>query len=174
VSVNLSASQFRGGRLVAAVSDALMSSGLAPERLLLEITESLLLQDGEAVRGTLSALRAWGIRISIDDFGTGYSSLGYLRSFSVDNIKIDKSFVEDLGDNARTSAILEAVLALADQLGASVTAEGIETEAQAERLRAMGCRQGQGYVFSRPVPIEKVDWLISRNRAVVSDVAAHG
>jgi diguanylate cyclase (GGDEF)-like protein/PAS domain S-box-containing protein len=163
LSVNLSARQFRGGGLVATVSDALQASGLAPDRLQLEITESLLLQDGEAVRGTLRALRAWGVRISIDDFGTGYSSLGYLRSFSVDNIKIDRSFVQDLGDNSRTSAILQAVMALAEQLGVSVTAEGIETEVQAERLHAMGCRQGQGFLFSRPVPIEKVDWLISRN-----------
>ena len=166
LSVNLSARQFRGGGLVATVSDALQASGLAPDRLQLEITESLLLQDGEAVRGTLGTLRAWGVRISIDDFGTGYSSLGYLRSFSVDNIKIDRSFVQDLGDNSRTSAILQAVMALADQLGVSVTAEGIETEAQAERLQAMGCRQGQGFLFSRPVPIEKVDWLIARSRVV--------
>jgi diguanylate cyclase (GGDEF)-like protein/PAS domain S-box-containing protein len=165
VSVNLSARQFRGDGLVLTVSDALRASGLAPGRLQLEITESLLLHDGEAVRGTLNTLRAWGVRISIDDFGTGYSSLGYLRTFSVDNIKIDRSFVKDLGDNSRTTAILEAVLALADQLGVSLTAEGIETEAQAERLQAMGCRQGQGYLFSRAVPAEKVGWIILRSQA---------
>jgi diguanylate cyclase (GGDEF)-like protein/PAS domain S-box-containing protein len=165
VSVNLSARQFRGGGLLTTVLDALSLSGLPPQRLQLEITESVLLQDGEAVRKTLNTLRAVGVRISIDDFGTGYSSLGYLRTFSVDNIKIDQSFVKDLGENSRTTAILEAVLALADQLGVSLTAEGIETQSQADRLHAMGCRQGQGYLFSRPAPVEKVGWLIFRSQA---------
>jgi EAL domain-containing protein (putative c-di-GMP-specific phosphodiesterase class I) len=164
VSVNLSPRQFRSGQLAKVVADALRASGLSARRLQLEITESLLLQDDEEVHRALESLRALGVRLSIDDFGTGYSSLGYLRRFDVDNIKVDRSFVADLSENPRTSAILEALMALADQLGVSVTAEGIETEAQLERLKAMGSRHGQGYLFGRPMPVEKVEWFISRSR----------
>jgi EAL domain-containing protein (putative c-di-GMP-specific phosphodiesterase class I) len=162
VSVNLSPRQFRGACLVGAVSQALDRSGLLAHQLQLEITEAVLLQDNQVVRTTLEALRALGVRISIDDFGTGYSSLGYLRRFSVDNIKIDRSFVADLKDNPRTAAILQAVIALGRQLGVSLTAEGIETGAQLEMLKMLGCRHGQGYLFSRPMPAEAVSALLSR------------
>jgi predicted signal transduction protein with EAL and GGDEF domain len=161
VSVNLSPRQFRASGLVHTVEETLSTSGLPPKRLQLEITESLLLQEDDEVRQTIERLRALGVRISIDDFGTGYSSLGYLRRFAVDNIKIDRSFVADLASNPRTTAILQALIALARGLGISLTAEGIEAPWQVEQLRDLGCAQGQGYLFSRPMPPEVVGAFIS-------------
>lgn len=151
LSVNLSPRQFRGRCLLGAVTRSLARSGLAAHRLQLEITESVLLQDDAVVRRTLEGLRDLGVRISIDDFGTGYSSLGYLQRFSVDNIKIDRSFVVGLVDSERTSAILRALMGLGEDLGVSLTAEGIETVEQLEKLKEMGCRQGQGFLFARPM-----------------------
>ena len=164
VSVNLSPRQFRGSCLKEAVSQALAASGLPARRLLLEITESVLLQDEAVVREALERLRALGVRISIDDFGTGYSSLGYLQRFAVDNIKIDRSFVADLEDNPRTLAILRALMALGQDLGISLTAEGIETPAHMKKLSAMGFSQGQGYLFSRPMPADAVNAFLSTDQ----------
>lgn len=162
VSVNLSPRQFRGHCLIEAVSQALQTNGIAASRLQLEITESVLLHDDQVVLKTLEGLRALGVRISIDDFGTGYSSLGYLQRFSVDNIKIDRSFVADLAENPRTSAILEAVVMLSTKLGVTLTAEGVETVAHMERLKAMGCCHGQGYLFGHAMPAEAVIGLLSK------------
>ncbi len=152
VAVNLSPLQFRAGNLLATVMDALKQSGLAPARLELEITETLLLDKSDQVLATLHALRALGVRISMDDFGTGYSSLSYLRSFPFDKIKIDQSFVRDLGSNRDAQAIVRSIISLGIGLGVTITAEGVETEAEFSCLRAEGCHEGQGYLFSKARP----------------------
>jgi diguanylate cyclase (GGDEF)-like protein/PAS domain S-box-containing protein len=152
VSVNLSPAQFRIGNLLSVVMDALRLSGLPPKRLELEITETLLLEKSSQVLATLHALRALGVRISMDDFGTGYSSLSYLRSFPFDKIKIDQSFVRDLAANRDAQAIIRAIVSLGKGLGVTITAEGVETEAELSCLRAEGCHEGQGHLFSRARP----------------------
>ena len=167
VAVNLSPLQFRSGNLLAIVSDALEASGLAPNRLELEITETLLLDKTGLVLATLHALRALGIHISMDDFGTGYSSLSYLRSFPFDKIKIDRSFINDMGANADSRAIVRAIIGLGASLGITITAEGIETVSDMERLRDEGCDEGQGYLFSKARPqTEIVASLMSDRRDV--------
>jgi diguanylate cyclase (GGDEF)-like protein/PAS domain S-box-containing protein len=152
VAVNLSPLQFRTGNLFAAVKQALEQTGLSPKRLELEITETLLLDKADHVLATLHALRALGVGISMDDFGTGYSSLSYLRSFPFDKIKIDRSFVHDLGSNAEGQAIVRAILSLGSSLGITITAEGVETAAELACLQAAGCHEGQGYLFSKAQP----------------------
>ena len=161
VAVNVSAAQFKTG-LVAAVRDALAASALLPGRLELEITETALLADADATLATLRELRAMGVRIAMDDFGTGYSSLGYLRSFPFDKIKIDRSFIADIETSADCMAIVRAVVGLGSNLGIVVTAEGVETPAQLDRLRAKGCGQVQGHLFSRPVPARDVAALLGQ------------
>ena len=152
VAVNLSPLQFRVGNLLSMVMDALKQSGLPAERLELEITETLLLEKSSQVLATLHALRALGVRISMDDFGTGYSSLSYLRSFPFDKIKIDQSFVRGLGSNRDAQAIVRSIISLGKGLGVTITAEGVETEAELSCLRAEGCHEGQGFLFSRARP----------------------
>jgi diguanylate cyclase (GGDEF)-like protein/PAS domain S-box-containing protein len=152
VAVNLSPVQFRTGNLFVAVKQALEQTGLSPKRLELEITETLLLEKADYVLATLHALRALGVGISMDDFGTGYSSLSYLRSFPFDKIKIDRSFVHDLGSNAEGQAIVGAILSLGSNLGITITAEGVETDAELACLQAAGCHEGQGYLFSKAQP----------------------
>ena len=152
VAVNLSPLQFRSGNLLSVVTQALEASGLAPSRLELEITETLLLDKSGVVLATLHALRELGINISMDDFGTGYSSLSYLRSFPFDKIKIDRSFVQDMGANADSQAIVKAIIGLGASLGITITAEGIESVSDLERLRQEGCDEGQGYLFSKARP----------------------
>ena len=152
VSVNLSAHQVQHPGLVADVRTALRDSGLDPSALTLEITESVLLEDAEAAGATLAALKALGVRIALDDFGTGYSSLSYLHQFPVDVVKIDKSFIDSLSDAAaRPSPLVGAIVNLGTLLGLGVTAEGIEDARQLSKLRAIGCQQGQGYYFARPI-----------------------
>jgi diguanylate cyclase (GGDEF)-like protein/PAS domain S-box-containing protein len=148
VAVNLSPLQFRTGNLLSMVMDALKQSGLPARRLELEITETLLLEKSSEVLATLHALRALGARISMDDFGTGYSSLSYLRSFPFDKIKIDQSFVRDLAANRDAQAIVRSIISLGVGLGVTITAEGVETEAELSCLRAEGCHEGQGFLFS--------------------------
>jgi EAL domain-containing protein (putative c-di-GMP-specific phosphodiesterase class I) len=152
VAVNLSPIQFKSGSLLQSVRDALSDAGLTPTRLELEITETLLLDRSEHVLATLHALRALGVRISMDDFGTGYSSLSYLRSFPFDKIKIDRSFVHDIGVNADSQAIVRAIVSLGSSLGIKITAEGVETEDDLAYLRAEGCTEGQGFLFSKAQP----------------------
>lgn len=151
VAVNLSPTQFRSAALVDIVASALASSGLKPKRLELEITESVLLQNTEATLATLHRLRGLGVQIVMDDFGTGYSSLSYLRSFPFDRIKIDRSFVKDLGEKAESLAIIKAVAGLGATLGIATTAEGIETPEQLRHVREHGCTEAQGYLFSIPI-----------------------
>jgi diguanylate cyclase (GGDEF)-like protein len=160
VAVNLSAVQFKGGRLLDAVREALNVSGLAPNRLELEITESVLLQNSDDGQALLHQLRGLGVRIALDDFGTGYSSLSYLRSFPFHKIKIDRSFIGDLITNRDSQIIVCAIIGLAGGLGMTVTAEGVETAEQMEMLRDNGCALVQGDLFSRPVPAAKVAALI--------------
>ena len=162
VAVNLSPLQFRTGNLFVAVKQALEQTGLAPKRLELEITETLLLEKADHVLATLHALRALGVGISMDDFGTGYSSLSYLRSFPFDKIKIDRSFVHDLGSNAEGQAIVRAILLLGSSLGIIITAEGIETDAELACLQAAGCHEGQGYLFSRAQPQAEILKLLAK------------
>lgn len=156
VTVNLSASQFCGGDLYRAVEAALDLSGLAPERLELEITESVLLRDDAGTLATLHRLRNKGVRIALDDFGTAFASLSYLRSFPFDTIKIDRSFVRDLPERADSAAIIEAVASLARKLDMRSVAEGIETSAQLAAVTSSGCDEVQGYLFSRPVPASEI------------------
>ena len=166
VAVNLSSLQFGGRNLVQVVTSALAASGLAAGRLELEITETVLLQENDGNLATLQALRDLGLRIAMDDFGTGYSSLGYLRKFSFDKIKIDRSFIDDLPNGKESGAIVRTVVSLGTSLGIVTTAEGVSTQLQCDWLRAQGCDQGQGFLFSRPVPAGQVLGLIARFRGV--------
>jgi diguanylate cyclase (GGDEF)-like protein len=165
VAVNLSPVQFKNPNLVLSVKAALLASNLPADRLELEITESVLLQNSETTLAVLHELRGFGVRISLDDFGTGYSSLSYLRSFPFDKIKIDRSFVTDLATRDDSMAIVRAVTGLGKSLGIVTTAEGVETEAQFELLRREGCTQAQGYLFSKPRPAAEVAAMLSRPRA---------
>ncbi len=152
VAVNLSPAQFKKPKLVASVVDALSRSRLSAQRLELEITESVLLQDGDATMAMLHELRNLGVAISMDDFGTGYSSLSYLRKFPFNRIKIDKSFVHNLGDGGSSLAIIRAVTGLGSSLGIATIAEGVETADQLKRLKAEGCTEAQGYLFGAAKP----------------------
>jgi diguanylate cyclase (GGDEF)-like protein/PAS domain S-box-containing protein len=160
VAVNLSPLQFRAGNLLSQVMESLKRSGLPARRLELEITETLLLEKSSEVLATLHALRALGVRISMDDFGTGYSSLSYLRSFPFDKIKIDQSFVRGLGSNLDAQAIVRAIISLGAGLGVTITAEGVETEDELRCLRAEGCQEGQGFLFSRARPNAEIVGLL--------------
>jgi diguanylate cyclase (GGDEF)-like protein len=164
VAVNLSAVQFKGRILVATVVGALSASGLKPQRLELEITESVLLQDCTGTLAILHSLRNLGVRIAMDDFGTGYSSLSYLRSFPFDKIKIDRSFVHELATREDSMAIVRAVAGLGRSLGICTTAEGVETEEQLTLLRSEGCTEVQGYLFSAPRPAADVERLLAEER----------
>ncbi|MFL4982682.1 MAG: EAL domain-containing protein [Xanthobacteraceae bacterium] len=167
VAVNVSPAQFKKHDLLQRVARILDETGLAPNRLELEITESLLLRDVEKNLATLQQLKALGIRISMDDFGTGYSSLSNLRSFPFDKIKIDRSFVKDLEQNADSAAIVRAVMGLGQALGITTCAEGVETEYQLRRLRNEGCMEVQGYYYSKPKPIDLVPELLHSGFAPV-------
>jgi len=169
VAVNLSPLQFRAGNLLALVNDALKQSGLPARRLELEITETLLLEKSSQVLATLHALRALGVRISMDDFGTGYSSLSYLRSFPFDKIKIDQSFVRDLGANRDAQAIVRSIISLGMGLGVTITAEGVETEAELSCLRTEGCHEGQGFLFSRARPNAEIVSLLKAQRGEAAE-----
>lgn len=153
LAVNLSPAQLRRGNLVNIVSAALKDTAFPPQRLELEITESVLLEKNAASLASLHELRSFGVSIVLDDFGTGYSPLSYLRMFPFDKIKIDKSFVNDLSNRADCAAIVCAVTGLGRSLSILTTAEGVETQEQFELLRAAGCNQMQGYLFGRPCPV---------------------
>ena len=167
ISVNLSARQFQQQDLIQTVTEALDSSNFDPRCLKLEITESVMMRDPKATLEALNTLRDLDIHLVVDDFGTGYSSLSYLKRFPVDTLKVDKSFVDGLGKDSESTAIVKAVISLAKSLGMRVTAEGIETEDQLERLRALDCDLGQGYLFSRPVPAAEAEAFLKTRLAVV-------
>lgn len=161
LSVNLSARQFQDPGLTEAITQVLADTGLAPDRLQLEITESVVAINIDVAATALSALKSLGVRLALDDFGTGYSSLGSLKGFPLDVLKIDKGFVAGLGHNSQDEAIVGAVIGLGHALGLVVTAEGVETAAQAHQLLALGCELGQGYYFARPLPPEALDPLLT-------------
>jgi EAL domain-containing protein (putative c-di-GMP-specific phosphodiesterase class I) len=160
--VNLSPSQFSCSDLFATVSNALSRARLRPDRLELEITESVLLRDDPATLQTLHRLRALGVRIALDDFGTAFASLSYLRSFPFDTIKIDRSFVREVPQRADCAAIIEAMAGLAKKLQMLTVAEGIETQQQATAAEIAGCDQLQGFLFSRPLPAADVAALLRK------------
>src|ERR1700749_2772030 len=162
VAVNLSPVQFRSRNLVQAVNSALAHSGLSPLRLELEITESVFLAETEANLAILHQLRELGVSISMDDFGTGYSSLSYLRSFPFDKIKIDRSFIKDLAERSDCVAIVRAISSLGRSLNITTTAEGVETLDQLDWLRAEGCNQVQGFLFSAARPASEIELLLSK------------
>jgi diguanylate cyclase (GGDEF)-like protein/PAS domain S-box-containing protein len=151
VAVNLSPLQFLSGRLIATVCEALALSGLAPQRLQLEVTEGLVIRDVERTFDQLEQLRKLGIQILIDDFGVGYSSLSYFQRFTFDKVKIDKSFIDEIATSQAARAIVQAVVGLGQQLGMAVVAEGVENEAQMSLLAGLGCTHLQGYLFSHPI-----------------------
>ncbi len=157
VAVNLSAVQFVQSNVVASVQAAIEASGLSPERLELEITESLLMSDTEHVLAELHRLRDLGISIAMDDFGTGYSSLAYLWRFPFDKLKIDRSFVTDLDADPKVAEIVQTIISLGQTLKLAVTAEGIETAQQADALTYQGCDLGQGFYLGRPLPASDLD-----------------
>lgn len=172
ISVNLSACQFQHPGFVEEVRQILHTTQLPAHLLALEITESMIMEKVDEVITTLHELKRLGVQIWIDDFGTGYSSLSYLKSFPVDTLKIDRSFVESLGRAAEDTAIVRAVITLAHTLGMSVIAEGIETFEQATQLRILGCEVGQGYYFARPLPITEAETWVREAQLGAAEV--HG
>lgn len=156
ISVNFSAVQFRKSDIKTTVARVLEETGLAPSRLKVEITESLLLNHSDVTMSQIVALRELGVQVGIDDFGTGYSSLTYLQNFPVDCVKIDRSFVNNLGTGRNASAIIKAIVALASGMGMATVAEGVETQEQLEELSALGCHEVQGYLLSRPKPADEI------------------
>ena len=164
VSVNLSPAQFQEGAqdVVSVVTNALEQTGLAAERLELEITESLLISDPELVLETLNRLSSLGVKIAMDDFGTGYSSLAYLWRFPFNKVKIDRAFVSELSDDGKVSVIIASIISLAHSLGMRVNAEGVETEAQRQALRELGCDELQGFLLGRPQPLQSSEDIRQR------------
>ena len=172
IAVNLSPAQFRSKELVLVVVRALADSGIAPHRLELEVTESVMMQDSEAAFATLGQLRKLGVRIALDDFGTGYSSLSFLQRFPFDKIKIDRSFVNELLDARDESRLIaRAVVRFAISLGKTTTAEGVETEEQLQILRAERCTEMQGYYFSRPKSSAEIAGLLVAQAAKTASAA---
>jgi len=172
VGVNVSARQFRGRSFTADVRDLLKETGLAPHRLMLEITESLLLRDDDSVWQEMQVLRGLGVRIAIDDFGTGFSSLSYLRRVPLDVVKLDRQFIQTMTDSPQQRELVEGIVRLTNVLGLQVVAEGIETDEERALAIRVGCRFGQGYLFSRPMPVRDVhQWLAAQ--PVPAPVDAH-
>jgi EAL domain-containing protein (putative c-di-GMP-specific phosphodiesterase class I) len=162
VAVNLSPVQFKSHSLVDAVAAALQKSGLAPRRLELEVTETVLLRDTADTLATLRRLHELGLDIALDDFGTGYSSLSYLSKFSFDKVKIDRSFVHDLGRRSEAAVIIRTIIGLCNHLQVTSLAEGVETEEQLAELARENCTQVQGFLFSQPVPASEVPALLAQ------------
>jgi diguanylate cyclase (GGDEF)-like protein len=165
VAVNLSAIQIKRGNLLQTISSALQLSGLPPQLLELELTESILLQDEEAVMQTLGQLKKMGIKLSIDDFGTGYSSLSYLKRLAVDKLKIDQSFVRDINVDSNDAAIVTAIIQVAHALQLRVIAEGVESAAQMDYLKQHDCDEIQGYYYAKPLPPDEINTLLAKNLA---------
>jgi diguanylate cyclase (GGDEF)-like protein len=162
ISVNFSAVQLGHGGTERMVRSILEETGLDPLRLDIEVTEGLLIKDADGALAILQALKALGISISMDDFGTGYSSLSYFRLFPFDKVKIDQSFIRDMGDNPQAAKLVNAIIGLGKTLGLSIIAEGVETADQLSLLRDLGCDQVQGYFIAKPAPIDQFAHLIQR------------
>ena len=163
MAVNVSARQLERPEFVGEVSDALTDSGLAPEALTLEITETVLMRDAPAAASRLRALKTLGVRIAIDDFGTGYSSLAYLRQFPVDALKIDRSFITGISSSREAGALMHTLIQLGKTLGLETLGEGIEEHAQLEQLKHEECDSGQGFLFARPLDVDTVTRLLDRD-----------
>ena len=163
VSVNLSVHQLRQSDLVERVQDSLLRHAVDPDHLTFEITESAAMENPQASLRLFERLTAVGVHLSIDDFGTGYSSLAYLKQFSLDKLKIDRSFVQDLPGDAADAAIARTIVAVGHELRMVVAAEGVETQEQADFLREMGCDELQGYHFGRPSPADEIDRKFPRD-----------
>src|SRR6185437_12946230 len=161
VSVNLSIKQFMQPNLVEQIGNLLQELKIAPESLKLEITESTVMEDPTATVGMLQQLRALGIRLAIDDFGTGYSSLSYLHRFPLDALKIDRTFISGISGHADGMEIARTIMPLAKNLHLDVVAEGVETAEQAEELKKLECKYAQGFYFSKPLPRDQAEALIS-------------
>jgi EAL domain-containing protein (putative c-di-GMP-specific phosphodiesterase class I) len=160
IGVNVSGHQIREPGLIQMVRDALEETGVSPEQVELEITESTIMQDDALTIQTLGDLKSMGVRIALDDFGTGYSSLSYLRRFTIDHVKIDRSFVNELPENVGDAALTSAIIAMAHGLNLDVVAEGVETPRQALFLKQRGCDELQGYLFGRPCAASEFDDLL--------------
>jgi EAL domain-containing protein (putative c-di-GMP-specific phosphodiesterase class I) len=171
LSVNLSARQLASPDLVAAVAGALASSAVPASSVYLEITETTLLSQVASNLDTLRSLRDLGVHLAVDDFGTGYSSLSYLRQLPIDSLKIDRSFIDGLGIDSHDTAIVEAVIGLAKVLDLDVVAEGVETRSQLELLREMGCRTGQGFLFSEPLAADDMERFLTAAAATSGRLA---
>jgi diguanylate cyclase (GGDEF)-like protein len=165
IAVNVSPVQFRNADFAQSVIDAVHDTGLTPSRLELEITEGVLMQNTDQTLATLQRLRELGIRMAMDDFGTGYSSLGYLQKFRFDKIKIDRSFISRLAEDDSAEAIVRAVIGISQSFGVEVNAEGVETKTQADVLRGLGCSEGQGFLYGKPVSGELFDLLVPQGAA---------
>jgi diguanylate cyclase (GGDEF)-like protein len=166
VAVNLSPVQFRDGSIVSIVEEALRTSGLDPARLELEVTESLLIHETDSVIAQLNRIRRMGVSIALDDFGTGYSSLSYLWKFPFDTVKIDRSFVIGMDTDPKAAAIVRTIVSLGEVLNLMITAEGVETPAQAKFLREVGCDRAQGFLFGRPLPVASANALANSGSVV--------
>jgi EAL domain-containing protein (putative c-di-GMP-specific phosphodiesterase class I) len=172
ISVNLSARQLMHPSLTAQVTDTLCATGLTPWQLKLEVTESTVMEHKEKSERVLRELSELGVRLSTDDFGTGYSSLSYLQQFPLHRMKIDRAFIDRLGSDRKSDAIVKTILMLGENLGIEVVAEGIETVGQLEMLQQLGCKLGQGFLFSRPVDAQIAEALLQKNEAsIVQDRA---
>jgi predicted signal transduction protein with EAL and GGDEF domain len=159
VAVNLSVKQIHKGNLVTLVETALANSGLPAQRLALELTETSLMEDGDASLSTLDSLKRMGIELAIDDFGTGYSSLSYLKNLPIQKLKVDRSFIQGIPMDKDDMVICKTVIALGDSLNFKIIAEGVETEAQTEFLKQVGCHEAQGFLYSKPIPAEEFEAL---------------
>lgn len=167
VSINVSPRQFYQRKLVSEIEAVLAKTGLPPQCLEIEITEGTLIEQTSSFVDILKNLKSLGVKVAIDDFGTGYSSMSYLKHFPIDNLKIDKSFVWELEQDSANQAILKAIVALGHNLGLNVIAEGVETESQRDFLMSIGCDEMQGYLYSKPLPLDAIERLISPNPALV-------
>jgi EAL domain-containing protein (putative c-di-GMP-specific phosphodiesterase class I) len=174
VGINLAAAQLHAGDLAATVEAVLQETGFSPALLELEVTEDVLLEDDERARELFRRLRALGVGIAFDDFGTGYASLSYLKKFPLDRLKIDRYFVRDLRVDSHDAAIVSSTITLAKLLGLSVIAEGIEDRAAADLLSSMGCAEGQGFYFGRPMPAKELEqrFLVEEAEPTVRDATA--
>jgi predicted signal transduction protein with EAL and GGDEF domain len=168
VSVNLSPVQVRDSRFADLLSEVLAETKIEPDRVMLEVTEGVLIDDTDGVKTRLDALRALGVKLALDDFGAGYSSLAYLQRLPFDKLKIDRGFVAALDKSANAGVIIQAIVALGRALGLGVVIEGVETEEQRVLLRLAGCSEMQGYLFAKPAPREEIDRLIAAEKAPIA------
>jgi EAL domain-containing protein (putative c-di-GMP-specific phosphodiesterase class I) len=167
VAVNISARQFRNEGFADMIAEVLHETGLEPRWLDLELTESMIMDHPEGAAAMMSRLKETGISLSLDDFGTGYSSLNYLRRFPVDTLKIDSSFIADVESDPGSASVANSIIDIAHNLGIEAVAEGVETEEQLDFLRRCGCDKFQGFLFSRPVPVEQFAELLREGRSKI-------